>query len=136
MGLRRNWLTGEWEEFESINGVAVSHAVTDAEGNVTIVDGPAPRPDHAVAFNGYESKKAMAVPIEQMAQFNADARRHGTRCEYIPNPEDPSYAKATFPDRESRKLEMQRRNFFDRDGGFGDAAPTRHNESPLEYLRD
>jgi hypothetical protein len=133
MGLRRNWLTGDWEEFESINGVKVTHAVTDADGNVTIVDGPAPRPDFSGSYQ-LESRLAMAVPIEQMEKFNADARRHGTRTEYIPDPKMPSYAKAVFTDRAARKAEMRRRNMFDREGGYGDADPIHHGDNPLDYI--
>ena len=134
MGLRRNWISGEWEEFDSINGIQKSHAVTDADGNVTVVDGPAERPTHAVAFNQYESRLAMAVPIEQMAKFNEDCKRHGTRTEYVPDPLSPTYAKAVFPDREARRLEMVRRNMFDRDGGWGDASPQHHDDNPLDYI--
>lgn len=134
MGMRRNWLTNEWEEFESINGIQKSHAETDENGNVVIVDGPAKRPDHSGSRNQYESRLAMAVPIEQMEKFNADTRRHGTRAEYIPDPLTPSYAKAVFPDRESRRLEMVRRNMFDREGGWGDASPQHHDDNPLDYI--
>lgn len=133
MGWRRNWLSGEWEEFESINGVEVSHYVTAENGEVLKVDGPAPRPDHSGSFR-YESRLAMAVPIEQMAKFNEDAKRHGTGAQYIPDPLSPTYAKAVFGDRDSRKKEMRRRNMFDREGGYGDADPIHHGDNPLDYV--
>ncbi len=136
MGLRRNWLTGEWEEFESINGVQVTHARTDKDGNVEVVEGSGPREQGASGFNGYELRLAMAVPIEQMAIFNENARRHGTGAQYIPDPLSPSYAKAVFGDRESRRKEMVLRNMFDRDGGYGDASPQHHDDNPLDYISD
>ncbi len=64
----------------------------------------------------------MSVPIAQMQQFNEDARKHGTGARYEPDPRMPSYARCVCDTRRSRALEMKRRNYKDRQAGYGDYA--------------
>lgn len=65
--------------------------------------------------------ETLAVPIEQMEQFNADAKRHGTGAYYRPT-RDGQYAALVCPTRRSRAREIKRRGAFDRQAGYGDYA--------------
>jgi hypothetical protein len=117
MGMRRNWLTGEWEEFESPEGGRQVIARILPEG---AIEGSG-----ASVWSRGWSSTAMSVPMEQMEKFNGDARRHGTGAYYVPDPTSPGYAKCVCDTRKARYNEMARRNYFDRNGGYGDRSP--HN---------
>lgn len=121
MAFRRNWLTGELEEYDSEldRGRQVVHAETAADGTVRVVDGPAPIAGQR-QVNAYarpQRSKAMGVIPSQAAAMNEAAQQNGTGAFY-----DPKTGDAVFSSRRARSAEMQVRGMFDKQAGYGDYA--------------
>lgn len=121
MAFRRNWLTGELEQYDSEldRGRAVVHAETAEDGTVRVVDGPAPTiaQRQVNAYSRPMRSKAMGVIPSQAAEMNEAAHRNGTGAFY-----DPQTGDAVFSSRRARAAEMQVRGMFDKAAGYGDYA--------------
>lgn len=107
MGWRRNIFTGELEEFESPEGGREVIFRSEVKYDPGRADSPWSRD---LISHG------MAVHPSQVAQFNEDAKRHGTGAFYRPD------GTAAFSTRRSRALEARRRGMFDKDAGYKDYA--------------
>lgn len=119
MGMRRNFITGEWETFaDGQGGTYVVH-----EGKVIRAE-DAPRKlrekqsRSAICSKAPHVSKAMAVPIGQAAEFQAAADRNRTGVRYVPDGK--GYANCVSPSRGARAREMRARNRVDNEGSFGD----------------
>lgn len=109
MAMRRNWLTGEWEEYEPPqDGREIIFRGEIPEGAVT---GRANSPWSTPLVSD-----ACAIHPDQAGQFSEDAKRHGTGAWYN------SKGQAVFESRQARARELKRRGFFDKDAGYGDYA--------------
>jgi hypothetical protein len=78
---------------------------------------------HVSAYDRPLVAQSMGVHPSQVAQFNEDAKRHGTGAFYRPdgNPE--------FSSRGARAREMRRRNMFDKQAGYSDWAGDKFKSS-------
>jgi hypothetical protein len=107
MGMRRNWLTGEWEEFES-----------PADGREIIAREELP-PGRDVQRCGNAWSKpwvseALSVHPKQVAEFNEAAKRNNTGAFYRQD------GKLVCESRGARARECRARGVFDKQGGYGD----------------
>lgn len=79
-----------------------------------------PRPvKHGGAYSQGWKMDALAVPVEQINEFNDAARRHGTGVTYVPT-KDGSYAVPSGESRRSRNALLRMSGKIDFDGGYSD----------------
>jgi hypothetical protein len=119
MGMRRNFITGEWEEFaEGFGGRWVHHHGKVVRIEDTEVVLKPRKSSNAICSKNPHVSKAMAIPIHQAAKFNEAARRNHTGATYVPDGK--GYANCVTTSRGSRAKEMRARGRIDNDGGYGD----------------
>lgn len=102
-----DWFTGETAE-----------VVDDSPGGRQIIarDSAGPTPTkHGSAYSRTFRSQTLAVPIEQIEEYNAAARRNGTGAEYLPMRDGQPYAEMCSDTRDSYKRELKSRGKVDFD---------------------
>lgn len=107
MGLRRHFITGEWESYDDTG-----------KRQVIVYEGKKERSScGAISSKRPFVSQAMGVIAADAARFNAAARRNKTGAFYNEK------GNAVFTSKESRRREMAARHMFDNNAGYGDQAP-------------
>lgn len=96
-----------------IDGVPVTKEVYDQTFPSRLEYGPGAASPHIATFQPLESR-ALAVHPVQVAEVNAQAKKHGTGVVYDKR------GRAHVPTREARRREMKVRGFRDNDAGYSD----------------